>query len=118
MGGDSSTTRYRHWHRGAQPTSLTGLRLLLFLSAGAVAASAARGAIAVERAALHSYEDGPVLPASHIFLPGESVFYSCRLKGYGIAGPEGGTRTVKLSWHLHVTDPQGRELMPDASGKI
>ena len=59
-----------------------------------------------------------MLAANHAFLPGETVFFSCRLTGYqaAIAGDE--QRSVKLSWKVEVTDPAGVPLVEEASGAI
>ena len=78
----------------------------------------ASAAFSVERIALHQFEDGPVLGPNHVFLPGEAVFFSCRLTGYqaAISGDE--QRSVKLSWRLQVTDPAGVPLISEASGEI
>src|ERR1700722_18993309 len=38
----------------------------------------------IEKFALRQFEDGPALPASHEFLPGETVFWSFRVKGYHV----------------------------------
>ena len=68
---------------------------------------------------MHQYEDGPILPASHVFLPGENVFFSCRLIGYQSAPvPKGDGRTVNLSWHLEMTDPDGIAIVPASAGAI
>jgi hypothetical protein len=75
-------------------------------------------ALSVERIALHQFEDGPILGPSHIFLPGETVFFSCRLTGYQVAVTGDEQRSVKLSWKLQVTDPSGVALEPETSGQI
>lgn len=78
----------------------------------------ASAAFSVERIALHQFEDGPVLGPNHVFLPGETVFFSCRLTGYQAAVTGDEQRSVKLSWKLQVTDPAGVPLVSDASGEI
>jgi hypothetical protein len=47
-------------------------------------AEASYAAVAIERMALHQFEDGPVLAPSHVFIPGETIFFSCRA-GYQMA---------------------------------
>jgi hypothetical protein len=83
--------------------------------AGAVPVS---GAFSVERIALHQFEDGPVLGSNHAFLPGETVFFSCRLTGYQPAVTGDDQRSVKLAWKLQVTDPAGIPLIGESSGEI
>jgi hypothetical protein len=75
-------------------------------------------ALAIERVAVHQFEDGPVLSDSHAFLPGETVYFSCRLTGYQTAVTGDDQRSVKLSWQVHVADPAGISVVPDASGRI
>ena len=75
-------------------------------------------ALNLERAALHQFEDGPILPASHIFLPGETVFLSARFKSYQISVSADEQRSVKMSWSVNVTDPAGIAVVPAKSGKI
>ncbi|HEV2202463.1 MAG TPA: hypothetical protein VGR73_21810 [Bryobacteraceae bacterium] len=76
------------------------------------------GALAIERAAVHQFDDGPVLDAAHIFLPGETVYFSCRLTGYQTAASADDQHTVKLSWRLHISDPAGVAVVPDPGGRI
>jgi hypothetical protein len=83
-----------------------------------VAAMPVSAALSVERMALHQFEDGPVLAPNHVFLPGETVFFSCRLTGYQVATTGDEQRSVKLSWTLQVTDPSGVPLVSETSGEI
>jgi hypothetical protein len=75
-------------------------------------------AFAVDRIALHQFEDGPELGPNHAFLPGESVFFSCRLTGYQSAVAGDNQRSVKMSWTLEVTDPSGTPLVAGTKGEI
>lgn len=75
-------------------------------------------AFSVDRIALHQFEDGPELGPNHAFLPGESVFFSCRLTGYQSAVTGENQRSVKMSWTLEVTDPAGTPLVPGTKGEI
>jgi hypothetical protein len=77
-----------------------------------------QAALSVERIALHQFEDGPLLAPTHAFLPGETVFFSCRLTGYQLAVGGDEQRSVKLSWRLQVTDPTGVPLVPEVAGQI
>jgi len=82
------------------------------------AAMPASAAFSVERIALHQFEDGPVLAPNHVFLPGETVFFSCRLTGYQAAVTGDDKRSVKLAWKVEVTDPAGIPLVSESSGEI
>jgi len=86
----------------------------VFLSA----ALPAPAAFSIDRIALHQFEDGPVLPPNHAFLPGETVFFSCRLTGYQAAVSGDNQRSVRLSWSLQITDPAGIPLVPGTAGQI
>ena len=88
------------------------------LGAAVLATTPAVAALSVDRIALHQFEDGPVLGPSHVFLPGETLFFSCRLTGYQVATTKDEQRSVKLSWKLQVTDPAGVPLVSEASGEI
>ena len=107
MGGTRFFALFDHMFVGAFAWMLAG-------SAFALAAAP----LAIERAALHQYEDGPLLAANHEFLPGETVFFSCRLKGYQLEKKEDEYQGVKLAWHMSVTDPAGVLLEKEASGRI
>lgn len=89
------------------------------LAAGVLlCAEAGNAAVAIERMALHQFEDGPVLPPSHVFLPGETVFFSCRLNGYQMATTGDEERSVKLAWRIQVSDPAGVALELPSAGRI
>jgi hypothetical protein len=92
----------RHW-----------IPLVLF-AAGALPAAPK---LAFERLALHQYEDGPLLPSSHEFLPGETVWFSARMTGFE-SQPAGDNRNVKLSWQVRIVDPGGTAVEPPKSGRL
>jgi len=73
--------------------------------------------IAIERLALHQFEDGPVLADSYQFVPGETVYFSCRLTGYSIEKKEN-LQQVKLAWQVHITDPAGVPVEKERTGRI
>jgi hypothetical protein len=115
MGRYSFAHRCGYGHRG------TGRRALIRLLAAVGAwlcAPAGYAAITIERMALHQFEDGPALAPSHLFIPGESIFFSCRLAGYQMATSGDEQRSVKLAWQLQVSDPAGVALEPAAAGRI
>lgn len=80
------------------------LSAVVFL-AGALTA-AAQPKLAIQRLALHQYEDGPVLETSYEFLPGETGWFSCRIAGFQ-ADQKGEDRHVRLSWQVRVADAAG-----------
>jgi len=76
------------------------------------------GALAIERLGIHQFEDGPLLDASHVYLPGETVYVSCRVAGFQAAVAGENQRSVKLSWQLHVADSAGVRVVPDLLGRV
>jgi hypothetical protein len=74
--------------------------------------------LAVERIALHQFEDGPVRDSSYEFLPGETAYFSCRLSGYQVRKLDDDRDEAKLSWSMEVRDPAGALLEPPAQGRI
>ncbi|MCU1337420.1 MAG: hypothetical protein JWO19_3001 [Bryobacterales bacterium] len=73
--------------------------------------------LAIERLALHQYEDGPLLPATHDFLPGETVWFSCRVAGFD-SQTAGDNRNVKLSWRVRIVDSGGVAVEPPKAGVL
>ncbi len=82
------------------------------------AAGSAAPNLAVERIALHQFEDGPLLGSSYEFLPGETAYFSCRLTGYRTKTLDDDRQDVKLSWRMEVRDPAGALLEEPAQGRI
>jgi hypothetical protein len=123
MGGNSIAHGHRHDDRlsrtGAAAVSApTVLFPPLFALALLLLAFPCYGALTVEAISLHQFEDGPVLAPSHVFLPGERVFVSCRFRGYAVAGNTDEQRSVKISWQAEATDGAGVLLAKGASGRI
>jgi hypothetical protein len=73
--------------------------------------------IAIDRLALHQFEDGPVLAASYEFVPGETAYFSCRIAGFKTV-KTGEEQGVNLAWQMHVVDPAGVSIQPDETGRI
>jgi hypothetical protein len=97
------------------------MKLVALVLAGASIAGAAEK-LEVEKFALRQFEDGPALPASHEFLPGETVFWSFRMRGYQVKKTENESgdeeRRMKLSWTLRATDPKGVLIDKERSGNV
>ncbi len=74
--------------------------------------------LAVERIALHQFEDGPLLDPSYQFLPGENAYFSCRLTGYQTQPLDDDRQSAKLAWHMEVRDPMGVLLEEPAQGRV
>jgi hypothetical protein len=86
----------------------------VLLTAGTLPAASK---LAFERLALHQYEDGPLLPASHEFLPGETIWFSGRIAGFE-SQQAGDNRNVKLSWQVRIVDPGGVAVEPPKTGRL
>jgi hypothetical protein len=96
---------------------LAGLILLgSFLSAGAVPK------LEIEKFALRQFEDGPGLAASHDFLPGETIYWSFRVRGYHVKKTENDVgdqeSSMKLTWSVQATDPKGVPIYKEQSGHV
>lgn len=90
------------------------LPLTLLLTAGTLPA---QSKLAFERLALHQYEDGPLLPAAHEFLPGETIWFSARIAGFE-SRQAGDNRNVKLSWQVGIVDPAGVPVEAPRTGRL
>jgi hypothetical protein len=95
---------------------LLGLVLLgCFLAQGAEK-------LEIEKFALRQFEDGPALPASHEFLPGETIYWSFRVRGYHVTKTENDVgdveRRMKLTWTVQATDPKGVPIDPELPGHV
>ena len=73
--------------------------------------------LAIERIALHQFEDGPILGLNHEFVPGETIELSCRITGYHIEKKDE-KQYVKLTWQLRAVDASGVLIEKEASGGI
>jgi hypothetical protein len=84
--------------------------------------AAAPEKLEIEKFALRQFEDGPALPASHEFLPGETIFWSFRVKGYKIKKTENEVgdeeRHMGLTWRVVATDPKGVAIEKERSGRM
>jgi hypothetical protein len=101
------------------PDALPRACVVWLLGAGLL--PACWGALAVDRMALHQFEDGPMLGSNYEFLPGETAYFSCRLAGFQTFVKDKDredNRTVKLAWDLRVTDPAGILIDKPAQGRI
>jgi hypothetical protein len=76
----------------------------------------------IEKFALRQYEDGAALGPNHEFLPGETVFWSFRIKGFHVAKTEteAGDEElrVKLAWTVRAADPKGVLIDKERAGRV
>ena len=105
-------------------------RMMLFVFATAALAPHAPGqaqpkapaqptakTVAIERLALHQFEDGPLLSPDYVFVPGETAYFSCRITSYQIVKKEQ-EQSVKLAWQMRLVDPSGVAIEKDQAGRI
>ena len=78
--------------------------------------------LVIEKFALRQFEDGPALPASHEFLPGETIYWSFRVHGFHINKTENDVGDqeshMKLAWTVRATDPKDVLIEKERSGKV
>lgn len=85
--------------------------------AGVLCAQAPAKKLAVERLALHQYEDGPELAASYTFVPGETAHFSGYVGGFQVE-KKGEEQSVKIDWKIRVVDPSGMDAVKEQSGVV
>jgi hypothetical protein len=86
----------------------------------AASAMAAGADFAIQRLALHDYEDGPLSAPGYEYLPGETVWFSARMTGFlrETLDKDAGLDHARLTWQLRASDPAGTLLMPPQRGVI
>jgi len=67
---------------------------------------------------LHQSEDGPPVPADFPFLPGDTVYFSCRVAGYQKLEKAYDRWEIGIAYSVEARDPAGVLLAPPQSGKI
>ena len=66
---------------------------------------------------LHQSEDGPPVPASFQFVPGDLVFFSCQLGGYKKVEKDN-KQIIHLTYSIEVRDQRSVLLAPVEGGEI
>jgi len=91
--------------------ALLVLPLLLPLAPGAAAPPKQ---FRIIEAGIHQTEDGPLAETGATFVPGEVIFFSCRLDGYQVSP----AKKVALQYEFSAVDPAGVAIVEPAKGKI
>jgi len=73
--------------------------------------------LSIDSPVLHQFEDGPELAPTYEFVPGETVYFSCRIAGYQILKKEE-AQSVKLAWQMRALDPAGVPIVKDESKRL
>lgn len=95
--------------------------LLAWFAISALGSLPAAGAdLAIQRLALHDYEDGPLTVPGYEYLPGEVVWFSARLTGYSreVIDDDAGLDHVRLTWQVRPSDPAGTLIVPPLRGVL
>ncbi len=71
--------------------------------------------LTVVNARLHQYDDGPTLPSSFAFAPGEPVFVSFQVAGFKTEGED---QLLKLEYMIEVFDAAGAVVVEPKAGKL
>lgn len=97
------------------------MRLLVAILLLPAAAPAAQK-LEIEKFALRQFEDGPALAPSHEFLPGETVFWSFRIRGYHVIKTQNDLGDeedrVKIAWSVRAVDPKGVPIDKERAGRV
>jgi hypothetical protein len=76
----------------------------------------------IEKFALRQFEDGPALDAKHEFLPGETIYWSFRMRGFHVNKSENDVgdeeRRMKLGWTMRATDAKNVLIEKERAGKV
>lgn len=87
------------------------LALLWLMAAGVC--SAANNKLTITKVVFAQSEDGPAV-VNYDFVPGESIFFSCRVEGYSKSDKD----EISLTYQIQAKDGSGILLQPAASGKV
>jgi hypothetical protein len=90
------------------------LRVLPFILTLILSAATPPRAFKVIDAGIHQTEDGPLVEKGTTFVPGEVIFFSCRLDGYQVSAAQ----RVAIQYQFSAVDPAGVPVVEPASGKI
>jgi hypothetical protein len=90
------------------------LRVFSFILISVLSAATPPRAFKIIDAGLHQSEDGPLIEKGTTFVPGEVIFFSCRLDGYQVSND----RKVAIQYQFSAVDPAGVPVVEPFSGKI
>jgi hypothetical protein len=95
------------------------LAAVLVLASGCLGIAAEKP-LAIVHPVFARSEDGPPEASDEDFIPGETVYFSCRAEGYRKAGKpdDYGKENVSLKFQVEVRDKSGALLKPIQEGKV
>ena len=68
----------------------------------------------VIEASIHHGEDGPPVEPGTFFVPGEAIFFRCRLDGY----QNSPTKKITIQYEFSAVDPAGLPIVEPVKGKV
>lgn len=81
--------------------------------------NAAETSLAIVQAGVQQADDAPFVPADYRFLPGDYIFFTFEIAGFGIKTNEDGTsRRISLTYEVTPEDQHGTPLATPVSGGI
>jgi len=90
------------------------LRVLSFVLTSVLSAAPPPKSFKIIDAGIHQTEDGPLVEKGAVFVPGEVIFYSCRLDGYQVSAAQ----RVAIQYEFSAVDPAGVAVIEPVSAKI
>jgi len=90
------------------------IRVLLIVLTLALSAATPPKSFKIIDAGIHQAEDGPLVEKGATFVPGEVIFFSCRLDGYQASA----AHKVAIQYEFSAVDPSGVPVVEPAKGKI
>jgi hypothetical protein len=90
------------------------LRVFPLLLPLALTAAAPPKQFRILDAGIHQTEDGPLAETGATFVPGEVIFFSCRLDGYQVSP----AKKMAIEYEFSAVDPAGVPIVEPAKGKI
>jgi hypothetical protein len=90
------------------------LRVFSFILISVLSAATPPRAFKIIEAGIRQSEDGPLIEKGTTFVPGEVLFFSCRLDGYQTSSD----RKVAIQYQFSAVDPAGVPVVEPVSGKI
>src|SRR5579859_2505370 len=88
--------------------------ILPFILILALTAATPPRAFKIIDAGIHQSEDGPLVEKGTTFVPGEVIFFSCRLDGYQVSA----AKRVAIQYEFSAVDPAGVPVAEPVKGKI
>lgn len=89
------------------------------MSPAAAKATGENSSLAIVRAGVQQAEDAPFVPNDYQFYPGDYIYFTFEVSGFGIrSNADGTTRSMSLSYQVTPEDMRGVPLSAPSSGVI